>query len=279
MLLLVALASLLAGCVQAEIDIDVNEDGSGTASVLFAFDRSLLGLLGSLDESGSTAEEVDAQSIASDVDRGALPPGSKVEPYERGDFIGARVTSPFGRVEDVPALLEKMSAAISLPGDDGTAAEESESGFEHFAIQRTEDGWRLDAVVEPVSTEAPGTEEDDEFASALLDDASFTINVKLPGKVQEHNADEEADGRLTWKLDLQSTEPRTLSARTSEDSVGVPWTLVAGGGAGLAGLGVVALDVNRRRRRNVVVASEAGRRTSAALPGGVDGLGRGGLNE
>jgi hypothetical protein len=247
--LLLALASLLVGCVQAEIAIDVKQDGSGSASVLFAFDRSLVELLGSLDESGSN-EKFDAQSMVDDVDRSELPPGSKVEPYEQGGFVGARITSPFERAEDLPHLLETMSAAMSLPGDESTGVEDTGTGFEHFVIEHTKDGWRLDAVVEPASTEEP-TAEDDELTSDLMKDASFTIKVRLPGKVEEHNADEELDGQLTWKLDLLSTEPRTLSARTGDSGGGVPWVLVAGGGAGVLGLGAVGWDINRRRRRSL----------------------------
>jgi hypothetical protein len=246
---------MFVGCIQAEIAVRVDDDGSGAASVLFAFDQSMLDLLESLDEgegSGSSepAEPFDPTSIFDGIDE-TIVPDAEVEPYEQGDFIGARITAPFSRVEDVPAMLDEITSGLAFPGAEPSTNDESGSAFERFVIERDGEGWRLDAVVAAPTTEEEATSADpadDEFGAALLESASFTIKVVLPGELEEHNADEAVERQLTWNLDLDSTQPRTLSARTSGESDELPWVLLSGGAVGLAAMGGIAWDVNRRRR-------------------------------
>lgn len=247
---LAMLAAVLGGCVQAEVAVRVDDDGSGTASVLFAFDKSLLELLGSFGQGDSSSEGFDPKSVFDGVDKTQLPPGTTVEPYEGGDFVGARITAPFEKVEDLPALLDRITSGVSLPSD--TSASDTGSGFERFVIERAGEGWRFEAVVEPASTADSGGSSDElggDLAASFLKDASFTVKVKLPGKVQEHNADEEDSGELTWDLDLQSSEPRVLSARSAGGDGEFPWVIVAGGVIGLLAVSGVAWDIARRRRR------------------------------
>ncbi len=243
------LAALLVGCIQAEIAVRVEDDGSGTTSVLFAFDESLLELMESFDES-DTAEEFDPTSIFDTIDE-AVVPDAEVEPYRDGDFVGARITAPFDDVEDIPAMLDEITSGIAFPGSEPATDVEGASAFEHVVIERDEDGgWRLDALVAPEpATETTGDPAEDEFASDLLEDASFTVVVALPGELKEHNADEEVDGELIWNLDLAMTEPRTLTARTAAASDEFPWMLAAGGGVAVVAMAGIVWDVSRRRRQ------------------------------
>lgn len=250
MALLACVAVLFGGCIRAEIAVHVEDDGSGTASVLFAFEKSMLDLMGSLDESGS-GDAFKPDEVFSDLDRSALPDGTRVEPYSADDFVGSRITVPFQRVEDLPQLLNLVTAGTTLPSDGGVSG--GEGGFRSFSITRTEGGWRLDAVAEPLAPEGDGASDElgGDFGSALLEDASFAIKVKLPGKVQEHNADEVHGNELTWKLDFESSEPRELHAKTSgDDSGGRSWVLIGGGVVVLIALAGVGWDINRRRGRS-----------------------------
>jgi hypothetical protein len=256
--LLAVAAMLFAGCIRGEVAVRVADDGSGTVSVLYAFDRSLLEMLGSLDEDGSaTNEPFDPESVFDGLDRDDLPAGSAVQPYDQDGFVGARVTAPFERIEEARGLLDRITSGATLPGSDETDAESESGAFEQFDIQRTEDGWRFDAVVQPSSTGTADSDSTDagdaELAASLFKDASFTVTVALPGTVREHNADRVDGGELAWDLDLLATEPRTLSARTTDggDS-GFPWPLLAIGGAGVLGIGAVMWDVRRRRRHTAV---------------------------
>lgn len=248
------LASLLVGCVQAEIAVRVEDDGSGTTSVLFAFDESLLELMESFDESDS-AEEFDPTSIFDAIDETVVP-DAEVEPYRDGAFVGARITAPFDDVQDIPAMLDEITSGIALPG--GEPATGGEGGaFERFVIERDGEGWRLDALVAagPAAEGAGDDPTEDEFAAQLLEDASFTVVVVLPGELEEHNADEEVEGELTWNLDLEMTEPRTLTARTAAAGDEFPWVLAAGGGMGLVAMAGIVWDVHRRRRQRANTAA------------------------
>lgn len=245
---LASMVLLFGGCVRAEIAVHVDDDGSGTASVLFGFKKSLLDLMSSLDESGSGAP-FDPADVFSDVDRGSLPEGTKVEPYDADGFVGSRITMPFRDVQELPDLLKRVTSDATVPGE--TAPAGSDGGFERFAIARTEQGWRLDAVAAPLASEQD-VSTDDEFTQQFLKDASFTIKVRLPGKVGAHNADEVHGNELTWKLDLQSTQPRELRAETSGSGSGsgLPWVLIGGGVVGALALGGIGWDIRRRKERH-----------------------------
>lgn len=241
---LVAVVVLFGGCVRAEIGIRVEDDGSGTATVLFAFKESMLELMSSLDEGES--EDFDPKAVFSDVDMSLLPSGTKVVPYEQDGFVGSRITMPFKEVHELSNLLGFVTSGASVP----TEATE-EGAFERFALERTEDGWRLNATAAPLSTEEDLEASDEAFTKQFLEDASFTIKVRLPGKITQHNADKVDGNELTWNLDFESTEARELRAVSSgsDSGDGPPWVLVGGGLVGVVALGAIGWDVRRRRLR------------------------------
>lgn len=243
---LAALAVMLfSGCVRAEIAVRVDDDGSGTASVLFAFKESLLELMSSLDEGES--EDFDPQDVFSDIDRDALPEGTKIQPYKADGFVGSRIDMPFKDAEELAGLLGFVTSGAAVPTDPAS----EEGGFEQFNIERTADGWRLDAVAAPLASEEDLASADDEFTKQFLEDASFTIKVRLPGKIKEHNADKVDGNELTWNLDFESTEGRALRAVStgSGSGDGLPWVLIGGGVVGLVALGAIGWDVRRRKAR------------------------------
>ncbi|MEZ4554184.1 MAG: hypothetical protein R3B59_09785 [Dehalococcoidia bacterium] len=238
---------LLGGCVRAEIGVHVEDDGSGTATVLFAFKESFIDLMSSLDEGSS--EEFDPEEVFSDIDRSQLPEGTEVDRYEEDGFVGSRITMPFRDVQELAGLLGFVTTGAAVPSE----AAEDEGGFERFAIERTDDGWRLDAVAAALTTEEDLESADDAFTQEFFEDASFTITIQLPGRIQEHNADEVDGNELTWNLDFESTEPRELRAvsSTSGDGDGPPWVLIGAVAAGVVALAAVGWDINRRRRVRV----------------------------
>lgn len=239
---LVAVVVLFGGCVRAEIGVRVEDDGSGTATVLFAFKESMLEFMSSLDEGES--EDFDPKAVFSDVDMSLLPGGTKVDPYERDGFVGSRITMPFKDVKELSDLLGFVTSGASVP------TESTEEGaFELFALERTEDGWRLDATAAPLSTEEDLAASDEAFTKQFLEDASFTIKVRLPGKITQHNADKVDGNELTWSLDFESIEARELRAVSSgpDSGGGLPWVLIGGGLVGVVALGAIGWDVRRRR--------------------------------
>ncbi len=229
---LLALGVLATGCIRAEIAIRVNEDGSGTVSVLTAFDRSFMEAFGEDDASGGGTFEL---SGLTEVDESELPPGASVEPYEEGDFVGVRVTVPFESGDDVAASIDRIFAGT---GGESSPLAGDDSAFRRLVLERDGDAWRFEAEMELNTSELTGETEDDPLGGALAEllfqDASFVVRLKLPGEVVSHNADEIGpDGELVWNIDIFGGETRTLSA--SSDVSG------EGGGGGTTIVAAVAV--------------------------------------
>ena len=221
LLALLASAVVCTGCIRVEIGIRVNDDGSGTLSILSALDAEALRALG--EDGGAEIE-----NPFSDLDAADLPPGAAVEAYDEDGFIGVRASVPFAAGDDIPDAIE---AVLSDGGDDLSGELAGTAGlFERFDLYRDGGGWRFDAVVSPLNQEALSGGDGDALgvalAEQLLEDASFTIRIELPGDVEEHNADVVDGGALVWSLDLFSDQPRDLMARTSGGGDGGVSTIV-----------------------------------------------------
>ena len=221
LLALLASAVVCTGCIRVEIAIRVNDDGSGTLSILSALDAEALRAFG--EDGGAEIE-----SPFSDLDAAALPPGATVEAYDEDGFIGVRASVPFAAGDDVP---DAIKAVLSDAGDDLSGELAGTAGlFERFDLYRDGGGWRFDAVVLPLNQEALSGGDGDALgvavAEQLLEDASFTIRIELPGDVEEHNADVVDGGALVWILDLFSDQPRDLMARTGGGGGGGVSTIV-----------------------------------------------------
>ena len=196
----------------------MNDDGSGTLSILSALDAEALRAFG--EDGGAEIE-----SPFSNLDAAALTPGATVEAYDEDGFIGVRVSVPFAAGDDVPDAIEAVLSDAGAGELAGTAGL-----FERFDLYRDGGGWRFDAVVSPLNQEALSGGAGDALgvavAAQLLEDASFTIRIELPGDVEEHNADVVDGGALVWILDLFSDQPRDLMARTGGGGGGSAITIV-----------------------------------------------------
>jgi hypothetical protein len=243
--LVVSLVALLsAACITAEIEIRVNDDGSGTSTVVFTFDRVALEALAQGEEIPNFAEEVDTST---------LPEGATVEPIDTETTIGVKVTVPFPAGSDVGKAIEDTFAAVG--GEDGAFLTGEDGTFESFTLQQEGDLWTFSATtaVPDMSGEDAG---DLALAGTMLKDAELLIRIALPGKVTEHNADSvEADGALLWELPFLATTSRTLSAQSDVSEPGVSVPLVTG--IAIAVLVVGGLGFAAMRRRSASSAPEA----------------------
>lgn len=238
---LLALAVLATGCIRAEIAIRVNADGSGTVSVLTAFDRSFMEAFGEDDASGLGTFDL---SSLTEIDESELPSGASVEPYEEGDFVGVRVTVPFESGDDVAASIDRIFAGT---GGESSPLAGDDSAFRRLVLERDGDGWRFEAEMEISAGEltegTEGTEGDplgEAFARLLLGDASFVVRLSLPGEIVSHNADEIGpDGELVWNIDIFGGETRTLSASSDLSGEGG-----SGGGGTTIVVAVAALLIS-----------------------------------
>ena len=220
-LLLALCAVALTACLRVELSFVVNDDGSGSFTLLTAVDEQLIALLG--------GDASDVLPAASD-----LPPGAVSEPYEADGFIGSRV-----RVE-LPDM-ERVAETLGAVGD-------ADAAVDDFTLAREGDGWRFAATIPP-----PGEALDEDAGGldveAMVEDASYVIRLALPGEVTEHNADRVEDGALVWDLDLTSRDPLTLHARSEPSSGGIDAGMVAVAGLAAAAVAIVAVARLAGRRR------------------------------
>ena len=245
-LTLCALMALSTACIRADMGVSVKDDGSGTITLTQAVDvkafqdaaKQFGGALG-----GSTPSSPSDIFSEKDVDTSKLPPGSKVEKYKDGNFEGVKVTTPFAKPEDILPTLNKVADAVddsgglsslgggtsrpsgntARPGATPTPSRSSSSSsntaadaFEKFTIQKTDGGWKFDAVANSVGGADLGSDPMSQaLLGSILKDAQVTFSLRLPGKVTSTNADSNKNGELKWNLPLTSTQPKTMSAVTS----------------------------------------------------------------
>ena len=205
LVLLVALVAILStGCIQADLKLDVNDDGSGTYSAVIAVNEDLLKSLGGLAALDPDAEPASGSTgdICKDMVKDAeadTPKGGKVEPYKKGDFCGVKLSASFANIEEG---LELLSSS-----DSGGAS------LEDVTLEKQGNGWVFDAKWNPDDTSAATGGADDEMSKQFLQGFQFVIRIKLPGGQVDQNADLiEGDGTMVWNLD--PTASRTLEART-----------------------------------------------------------------
>jgi hypothetical protein len=203
--LMTLIAVLTAGCVQADIRIDVNDDGSGTYSAVFAVNADLFKQLGGLSALDPDAKSTDAnadicqQTI--DEAKGETPEGAKIEPYKKGDFCGYKVTAPFKNTDE----------AIDILG--GGTSTSGGASLENVTLEKQGTGWVFNAEWNPDDAGASTGGTDQAMMKQFLQGFSFVVRLKLPGGQVDQNADLiEGDGTMVWNLDPVTS--RTLKART-----------------------------------------------------------------
>ena len=188
-LLLAVTAFAMTGCLRYELSISVNDDGSGVVGTVVAISDAFTQL------SGISSEEL--------VSTDGLPPDQEIREYREDGFTGIEYAIPFANEAQLALITAGMSAGSGVGEPDDFTLERNDAGGWTFAMLATvETDGATAASAEPPSAE-------------LLEGAFFRVRIALPGVLAEHNADRIEDGALVWELDLASTEPRRLTARTT----------------------------------------------------------------
>jgi hypothetical protein len=220
---LLAGALLATGCFRIEISIEVEDDGTGTFTFVSAMEESVLEMMGGDDEG--------MDGFLDDFDESDLPSGARVEPYNRDGFVGQRAIIPFTHNGDVAAAFAALESDGAGPLDDG-------GPFDEFELRRDGDRWVFNAAVNVGDELGDEFSPDDEFMRGFFETASFTVRVKMPGRVTDHNADTVAsDGALIWNLDI--FDPTTREMTATSDPSGPS----GGGGDGMNTMLIVAIIV------------------------------------
>ena len=187
-LLLAVTAFAMTGCLRYELSISINDDGSGVVGTVVAISDAFTQL------SGVSSEEL--------VPTEGLPPDVEVRQYGQDGFTGIELGIPFANEAQLGLITGGMSAGAGAGESGDLTLERNDAG-----------GWTF-AMVAAVEA-GEGTAPADPPPAELLEGAFFRIRIALPGVLVEHNADRIEDGALVWELDLTSTEPRELAARTT----------------------------------------------------------------
>ena len=205
--IVVVLALVLTSCYRSDLQIEVNDDGSGTYTQVIAinpeaFTEAAEQFGGSGEDAGIPEDPCEEMQSSADTEAGELPSGVEIEPYRDGDFCGIKFTAEFADVDELEDLFGEISSETESQGF-GT--------LESFTIERDGDGWFFEATP-AASSDSSGT--DMGMFDDFLEGASNVVRVKLPGKQVEHNADRiDGDGTMIWNLDVLG-DTRTLTART-----------------------------------------------------------------
>ena len=260
---LAAVALALTACIKADVDIAVDDDGSGRIIVISAIDKDAAEDFAGSFDTGDGADGLDVGDPCDDPvtdARGSVPPGVQVEPYDQGGFCGVRLTAEFGSGDDVAATLEGLLQGV----DDDLSG-----GSGQITLRREGEGWLFE-----VANDVSADEEIPAFGESLLEDAEIAYRVKLPGRQVDHNADRiEGDGTMVWELDLVGETRDRLFVRTEPGE-----TITGGGGGGSSTLLIVGgvviaaallgFVVWRQTRKPTAVAGAAAVGAPMTPPGG-----------
>lgn len=258
-LAVIAMVLLLSGCkIRIQLTTEINADESGTIAYVFAFDKEFRDTLKSFGE-GFESSGGESSGSADPVDEleGQVPDGWKSERFKDGDLEGVRMSRDFKDLDDLRAA---VAEADEVGKDDSSASAGTGTPTfgENFSVTREGDTFTLELGVEsgtdPAASGAEGGEDFAEFGEALAQlKIEAIIEVTMPGKVLEHNADEKDGSELTWRFD-QTSGSQTVRAvsdasQPTESGGGdFPVALVVGGG-GAAAL-AVGLTLALRNRRS-----------------------------
>ena len=218
MILSAGLLLLMSGCIKVNLEINVNEDGSGTYGGEFAISKVFAENFSEEDQSSSCDEilESDDNELGPLSD---LPPDAEVDFFEDDSWCGYNFTASFS---DFGAVAEE---------DDGFPITEDE-GIATFRLP-------ADDLFGDVTGEADQSEDIDPtmLLKALgIPKPEFVISVSIAGEILEQNADEVRGSTLIWNFNILDPRPGF------EPYAVVDTTVASSGSSGMSG-GLIALIV------------------------------------
>ena len=235
---MIVLALVAVSCrAEANVVLDIAEDGSGTYTVELGLDEELQQLI-----AGFTGGE---GGLIPGFDFGAL--GFEGNPL---DSVPSRVDGDmtyFGATESYTSLDELRTIIANAGGNN----------FDRFEVSMEED-----IVTVAATAGAPGDlagDVDLPISIDVFDSAlSASVVIGMPGSVTEHNADEVLpDGRLKWDISL--TEGVDIQATSDLSESSFPFWIVGVGALLLAAVLLVFYMMRRNAQtpREALAATEA----------------------
>jgi len=225
-------ASVLTGCLRAEMEVEVGGDGSGTAAIEVYIDEAELGAGGiSQDDLVELAETATQQFD-----------GVEVSAVEAVGSKGFRVQIPF---DDYRQLTQSLTN-----GDYGGV---SIRLFQTFVINEGADGgWSMSATVDPVGVRATLSQIPTSIsgsASSVDSSMEFVFSMTLPGKVLRSNATAVDGGTARWNLKGDIEAVRFTMENDPPGITTLQMIFVLIGGLLLIGTALVLISAAGGRRR------------------------------
>ncbi len=170
----------VTGCYEISMDLNVNDDGSGTYEVMFELDLVSVALL--VSEEG---EDADLRSICDD----ALADAGVDE--LAGDDSEVKVVND--------GLVCRQIATGSWEAGDPEVV--GDSG-DDLVLTQVGDGWRLEFNLGSLTSDLDDDEEVDPAMLALMGiEINYSLTATLPGSITEHNG-ELSGNTVSWEINL-----------------------------------------------------------------------------
>ncbi len=218
-------AVFLAGCVDANLESEFNEDGSAVHAFQATIEREGIEQLESMGgEMTTTFDPEDGREQAEAA-------GFDFTPIDTDDAVGSRVSKMYDDGQNVGAAFDDMLVATA---DEGTA---SPVGAVTGTFVKDGDEYRLNLTINSdILFANTGVTEDSEDVEDLgFGDLESFINITyaatMPGEITETNGSDRGDGKVEWDLPLTGTTEVTAVSKVEE----------SGGGALIAIVGLVGL--------------------------------------
>lgn len=247
---------LLSGCkVEMHVATEVDEDGSGDIAVTVLLGETVRDTLREKrlkteDPTELAALEARGEDTFArgpdviDVLARDVPDGWRAERITDGSLEGFRLRAEFESLEKLPALLRPFADwGDTVVAGQGRDAEQVGVAALVGGFSLTRDGSVFRFQASPNAKAYEGAEGG---PNGLL--TEFTISVKLPGGVREHDADTEEDGKLTWRIGPGASRSISATSDLGYDPSPVPWFLILGATAGVLLAGLLGLRALHRRR-------------------------------
>jgi len=171
---------LLTGCYEISMDLNVNDDGSGTYELMFELDLITVSAL--LSEEG---EDTDLRSICDDAlaDAGV-------------DELAADDSEV--KVVNDGLVCRQIATGSWEAGDPEVVGDSGDD----LVLTQVGDGWRLEFNLGSLTSDLDDDEEVDPAMLALMGlEINYSLTATLPGLITEHNG-ELSGNTVSWKINL-----------------------------------------------------------------------------
>ena len=187
----------LSGCMDMRYGVELAKDGSGKVYVVAAMDKEVL-------EDPDMASSNPAEGVKNLAEHKGVTVQENYE-YKQGDttYVGARAEASFANLAEINEKRQLLS---------DTEDEEENNDLDLSKMVTEEKGlitttWNIKVDTSDFAM--------DEESKEMLDFINMTFELKLPGKIIEHNADVQNENLLAWDMKNFGPNGKNIEAKVS----------------------------------------------------------------